>query len=146
MRMFVVALIACGSALAHADTIEEKRQKEAADKQVEYELKAMNKTCKTQMPETGMIDWGSWKTLVDDKNNSAGTRCKYVPYGIANLCRSDKIAQETVAKDVKKITCMGDATDDIKFELKGDTLVVHTHLLVKDTDKKTRTWLTKNLQ
>lgn len=41
---------------------------------------------------------------------------------------------------------MGDSTEDIKFEMKGDTLVVHTRLGVKDTDKKTKNWLTKDLQ
>jgi hypothetical protein len=146
MHRFVIALVVCGSALAHADNIEEKRQKDAAEKLVAIEIKSMNTACKTSVPETGVIDWGSWKTIADEKNNSAGSRCKYVAYGIENLCRGDKIAQETVAKDLKKISCMGDATDDIKFELKGDTLVVHSHLLVKDVDKKTKTWLTKNLQ
>jgi len=146
MHRFLIVTMILGSTVAFADSIEEKRQKADAEKLVEFDVKSMNKACKTTMPETGVIDWASWKTIVDDKNNKASSACKYVAYGMGNLCRGDKIAQETVAKDVKKLSCMGDSADDITFELKGDTLVVHTRLGVKDTDKKTKTWLSKNLQ
>jgi hypothetical protein len=146
MRRLMIVTMILSSTVAFADTIEEKRQKEDAEKLVASNIKSMNKTCKTAIPDAGVIDWASWKTIVDEKNNKAGSSCKYVAYGIESLCRSDKIAQETVAKDVKKLTCLGDGADDVTFEMKGDTLVIHTKLGVKDTDKKTKTWLTKNLQ
>ena len=147
MRRFVTVLLVLGSTVAAADTIEEKRLKEEAETYVTQEMKPMNKVCKTTMSESGVIEWSAWKTLVDDKNNKVGTACKYVAYGMANLCRSDRIAQESVAKDIKKIVCKGDTTEDIKFDLDKDgTLTVHTRLGMKDTDRKTKTWLTKNLQ
>lgn len=142
MKKLLLVMILSGTTLAVADTIEEKRIKADSEKDVASEIKSMNKACQTSIPETGFIDWASWKTV----DNQVRYSCKYVPYGIASLCRSDKIAQETVAKDIKKLSCTGDAADDLKLELKGDTLVAHTKGGVKDTDKKTKTWLTKNLQ
>lgn len=145
MRRLVIAVIVLGSAAVAADTIEDKRHKEDAEKNVAFHAKSMNKACKTTIPDTGIIDWSTWKVLVDEKNNKVGSPCGYVAYGIRSLCGSDKIAQEMVAKDIDKITCMGDSTEDLTFEMKGKTLVVHTRLGVRDTDKKTKNWLTKNL-
>jgi hypothetical protein len=147
MRTFVTVLLVLGTTVAAADTIEEKRLKEEADKLVAFEMKSLNKNCKTTIPDAGIIDWSTWKELVNDKNSKVGSVCMYIAFGMNNLCRSDRIAQESVAKDIKKIVCKGDSTEDLKFELDKDgTLVVHTHLGMKDTDKKTKTWLTKNLQ
>jgi hypothetical protein len=146
MQKLVMIMVVLGSTIAAADTMEEKRIKADAEKLVAFSVKQMNKACKTTIPDTDVIDWASWKTLKDETSAKVSSQCGNVAYGIDQLCHSDKIAQETVAKDIKKLTCMGDTTEDIKLELKGDTLVFHTRLGVKDTDKKTKTWLSKNLQ
>ena len=142
MKKLLLAMMLTGTTLALADTIEEKRIKADTEKDVAFEIKSMNKACNTAIAEAGYIDWTTWKTV----DNQVRYACKYVPYGIASLCRSDKIAQETVAKDIKKLSCVGDGGDDLKLELKGATLVAHTKGGVKDADKKTKNWLTKNLQ
>src|SRR4051794_32589347 len=113
MRKFVIATLLLGSTLATADSIEEKRQKADSESLLKHEVQSANKACKTTVPETDIIDWSTFKVIVDDKNSSAGSVCKYVVYGMGNLCRGDKIAQETVAKDVKKFVCKGDSTEDI---------------------------------
>jgi hypothetical protein len=142
LRILVIATVVLGSTLAWADTIEEKRVKDQAEKMAADRIKRVNENCKTSVPETGYIDWSSW----DGKTDKAGNACKWVLFATATLCRSDKIAQETVAKNVKTMVCKGDSTDDIKFELKGTKLVVHTLDGAKDSEKKTKAWLTKNLE
>jgi hypothetical protein len=147
VRILVIATIVLGSTLAWADTIEEKRMKEAAEQDSAKQIKHMNEKCKTSVSETGYIDWSSWKALKsEDGRNKVAHACRWVPYGIGALCRSDKIAQEMVAKNIKKMVCKGDATDDVQFEMKGNTLVVHTLLGAQGTEKKARSWLTKNLE
>jgi hypothetical protein len=133
-------------ALAGAQSIEEKQNRAAGESLVADSVKSMNKVCKTEIPTDGVIDWASWKSAVNEKGKKANYPCGYVAYGMESLCR-DKIAQETVAKDVKKLRCLGDGSgEEVKFELKDGTLVFHTHYEMRDTDKQAKKWLSKNLQ
>ncbi len=149
LNPFAVAVMLLVPSLAFSQSIEEKQKRASAETQMSDFAKTMNKYCKTALPETGMIDWSTWPVAEDEKgggNASVSSQCKYVIYGTESLCRDEAIAQETVAKDVKKFLCKGDGKDEITFEMKGDTLIVHTAFGLRDTDKKAQKWLSKNLQ
>jgi hypothetical protein len=122
--------------LAHAESIEEKRERASAEKWLESTATSFNNACGAKIPTTGIIDWESWKTASDDKNHHAYTVCQGILSGGQSTC-SDKIAKETVVKDIKKIVC--------KFELQDGTLTAHTHFLEDKPNARTKAWLQKNL-
>lgn len=149
MNKVVIGMILVVSSLASADSLEDKRIRADAENLLQFQVSKMNKSCKATVPDTGVIDWSSWKDLRDPAGGSTKihTQCGYVAYAMDLMCNSgnDKIAQETVAKDVKRIVCRGDAGADLKLELKDGTLVIHTSFAVKETVNKTKGWLAKNL-
>jgi hypothetical protein len=146
MRTLVIALLVIGPTLASADSIEEKRGRTNAERRVSEGIQMMNKKCKTSMPERGIIDWSSWKTVAGEDVWKVGSRCHYIPSGVHSLCGEDEIAQETVAKNVKKIVCKGDSTEGPRFELKNGALIVHMSFEDKNMNYKTKEWLSKNLE
>jgi hypothetical protein len=146
MRSFVIALLVLGPTLASADSIEEKRGRSNAERRVKEGIKMMNKKCNTSIPETGVIDWSSWKSTPGEDVWKVGSRCHYISSGVWDLCNEDEIAQQTVAKSVKKIVCKGDSTEGPRFELKKGALVVHMSFEDKNMNYKTKEWLSKNLE
>ena len=149
MMKLVIGMVLVMSSLAFADSIEEKRIKADAEKQMQFSVSQANKSCKATIGDTGTIDWSSWKDLKDPAGGSTKiySQCGYVPYAMYLMCGNDKIAQESVAKDIKKLVCKGDANGGKpQLELKDGTLTIHTSYAVKDTVNFTKEWLTKNLQ
>ena len=132
-------------ALSSAQSIEEKQNRANGESLVADSVKSMNKVCKTEIPTAGVIDWTSWKSAVNEKGKKANYPCGYVAYGLESLCR-DKIAQESVAKGIKKLVCLGDGTgDEVKFELKDGTLTFHTHYEMRTPTSRPRSGASKNL-
>jgi hypothetical protein len=149
MRALVPVLVLAATAVALADpstTIEEERNRANAEQLVASELVAMNTTCKTNVSDINVIDWATWKSAVDDQGNHAATQCRQIAAGAEALCRSDTIAQRAFAKGVTRIVCNGDGSGDLRFELKGTTLAVHTFLGAKETEIRTHRWLYANLK
>lgn len=148
LRSLAVACVVLGCTPAVAQpprTIEEKRHRVNAEELVAEDVNSMNWICKTAIPEIEVIDWTTWKQPIDGKGNHVANQCRHVAAGAERLCRSGAIAQQALAKNVRRIVCRGDAQGDIKFELKGNTLVVRTFLGVTETDRKTQQWLYANL-
>ena len=143
-KTMVVSLAVVFPLLAHAESIEEKRERADAEKWLESTATSFNNACGAKIPTTGIIDWESWKTASDDKNHHAYTVCQGIVSGGQSTC-SDKISKDTVVKDIKRIVCKGDGTGDLKLELKDGTLIAHTHFLEDKPNSRTKTWLQKNL-
>ncbi|HEV7559070.1 MAG TPA: hypothetical protein VGO00_26535 [Kofleriaceae bacterium] len=150
MNKLVIGMVLVVSSLAFADSLEEKRIKADAEKLLQFDVSKMNKSCKATVPDTGVIDWSTWRDVKDPAGGSTKvhSQCGYVAYAMDLTCANgnDKIAQDTIAKDVKRLVCMGDAGADLRLELlKDGTLVIHTSFAVKETVNKTKGWLAKNL-
>ena len=128
MRKIVpFALVVAGmSALAEGESIEEKKNRAEQEKRVVSLIKEVNTKCKTAIPDAAVMDWSTWK-MARDGGHQAAVFCEYGITAVRNLC-ADKIAQETIAKGLKKIVCVGDAVEKTSAEIKGDTLLLHTSL------------------
>ena len=127
-------------------SIEEQRHRVNAEDLVAVDMRSANWLCKTSLPETDVIDWSSWSAVADDRGNHVASQCREAVAGAERLCRSGSIAQQALAKNVRRIVCRGDARGDIHFELAGTALVVHTVLGATETAAKTQQWLYTNLK
>jgi hypothetical protein len=129
--------------LARAESIEEKRARALAESNVAISAKSVNNACQTTIPTTNIIDWDSWRTAIDEKNHHASTLCTSVLTAVQSTC-SDKIARETVGRDVHRVVCLGGGSD-VTVLLKENVLYVRTGFDEKEPMSKTKKWLAKNL-
>ena len=134
-------------ALAVGESIEEKKNRADQEKRIVSLIKEVNGKCKTAIPDSGVMDWSTWKQARDG-GHQAAVFCEYGITAVRNMC-TDKIAQEAIAKSLKKIVCAGDAADKTSAEVRGDTLLLHTSLSTTSANAlqtQARDALSKNLK
>lgn len=129
---------------ARAESIQEKRNRANAENAVASSAKSTNNSCKLSLPTASIIDWDSWKTAVDGSNHYVSAQCGAVLYGISNSC-SDKIARDTIEKDIKRVVCLGGASGDLIGYFKDSVLYIRTSFTETSVSSKTKAWLLKHL-
>ena len=130
--------------IARAESIEEKRNRANAESSVASSAKSLNGYCKTSLPTEAIIDWDSWKTAIDDKNHHVSAQCSSVLSGVSNAC-GDKIARDVIAKDIKRVVCLGSASGELVGYFKDSVLYVRTSFTESAVSSKTKAWLLKHL-
>ena len=149
IRKLALFALLCSAlpAFAEGESFEEKKNRADQEARVAKMVKEVNTKCKTAIPDTGAMDWSTWKAAREGGHLSA-VFCEYGFNAVRNLC-VDKVAQETIQKSLKKIVCAGDAGDKTSAEIKGDTLVLHTSLTTTSANalqNQARDAVSKNLK
>ena len=128
----VIVMLALGvsGSFAAAESLQEKQDHAKEEKSLVAPVKEMNTVCKSKVEVK--IDWSTWKEAHDNAGHYAHSACNDGIDPIKTMCR-DALAQEAVAKQLKTIVCLGNATERTA-SYKDGTLTIHTGLAVDKGD------------
>jgi hypothetical protein len=114
------------TSLASADGLADKNAQAAEQTRADAKVKAVNDNCGSSIKFT--FDWSTWKVASDEHGHHASESCGLALQGIKGMCNGDEPTKAAITKQLKTITCLGNATE-AKVDFKDGVLTLHTDLV-----------------
>jgi hypothetical protein len=109
------------STLATADSLEEQKARKAQQKEMDDEMKDLNKSCGTSIALS--VDWDSWAGKIDAGAPKKTSIICFKPVWVLQQMCSDKDAKAAIQKEVTQLVCRGGGGDQATVVLDGAKLV-----------------------